>query len=54
MIDMSGKQVSKNELQLNNVPSFKLDLGNIAVGKYLIKVVNNDGSQSAVLKFEKM
>ena len=54
MHDVTGRQMISKEISLNNATSFKLDFGFIAAGKYLIKVISADGTQSAVLKFEKM
>ena len=54
LLDMSGKTIQTKETALNAVPGFTYDFGNIAAGKYLIKVTNSDGSETAVLKFEKL
>ena len=48
-----GVTVAK-EISLNNVLNFRLDFGFIASGKYLIKVQNVDGTQTSILKFEKL
>ena len=54
LMDMSGKSVLVKEMTLNNAQNFKLDVSKVASGKYLVQVNKNDGSQSALLKFEKM
>lgn len=53
LFDLSGKLLRSKELQLNFAPNFTYELGNISSGQYLIKVVNADGKESSVLKFEK-
>ncbi|MCP9751972.1 T9SS type A sorting domain-containing protein [Ferruginibacter sp. HRS2-29] len=53
-VDMAGKIIGTREATLNNVPSYRYELSNLSAGKYLIKVVNLDGSQSAVLSLEKL
>lgn len=55
MFDMNGKVIRSQEITLDNVTNFKYDVGfNIAAGKYLVKVVNQDGLQTALLKFERL
>lgn len=53
LYDMAGKLLHAKDMQLNFAANFPCELGNIAAGKYLIKVLNTDGTQSAVLKLEK-
>lgn len=53
-VDMAGKIVDTKEVTLSNVPNYKYELGNMAAGKYLIRVSNTDGSQSAVVSLEKL
>jgi len=53
LFDITGKQLRTRELQLNSVPSFNYEIGNIATGKYLIKVLNTNGSETSLMKFEK-
>jgi len=53
LFDIGGKQLRTNELQLNSVPSFNYEIGNIASGTYLIKVLNTNGSETSLMKFEK-
>jgi Secretion system C-terminal sorting domain len=54
LTDMAGKLIQSKFVELNALPSFTYSFGNIAAGKYLIKVTSDDAVQSAVLKFEKM
>lgn len=54
MYDMSGKLVQARTLQLDLATNFVYNFGAIAAGKYIIKVVNESGSESALLKFEKL
>ena len=54
MYDMTGKLVQVRTLQLDLATNFVYNFGTIAAGKYIIKVVNESGSESAVLKFEKL
>jgi hypothetical protein len=54
LLDLGGKLVQVSQVDLNGVPNFAYKFGNIASGKYLIKIVNEDGSQSFLLKFEKI
>ena len=54
MYEFGGKLVQSKELELNLVTNFAYDFGIVAAGKYLIKVLNASGSESAVLKFEKL
>lgn len=53
MLDMSGKMVQVNQMVLNNVLNFRYKTGNSAAGKYILKIVNADGTQSALIQFEK-
>ncbi len=53
LFDVTGKQLRSKELQLNFAPNFTYDLGNISAGQYLIKVINVDGKESSIMKFEK-
>ena len=54
MFDMYGKLVQVRTSQLDFATNFIYNFGTIAAGKYIIKVVNESGSESAVLKFEKL
>jgi Secretion system C-terminal sorting domain len=54
LFDMSGKLMQTNQFELNTVPSFQYKFGQIAAGKYLVKITNEDATQTALLKFEKM
>ena len=54
MYDFAGKLVQSKELQLDLVSNFAYDFGTVAAGKYLIQVLNANGTESAVLKFEKL
>ena len=54
MYDLGGKLVQSKELQLNLVSNFAYDFGTVAAGKYLIKLMNANGTESAILKFEKL
>ncbi|MEO6327347.1 MAG: T9SS type A sorting domain-containing protein [Ginsengibacter sp.] len=54
LLDITGKLLNAKDLQLNFATNFAYEIGNIVGGQYLIKVVNTDGTQSRVLKFEKL
>jgi len=54
MYDLAGKLIKAKELQLNFVSTFTYDFGNLSAGKYIIKVDNANGTESSVLKFEKL
>jgi hypothetical protein len=54
LTDMAGKLIQSKQVELTALPSFTYSFGNLAAGKYLIKVANDDATQSSVLKFEKM
>ena len=54
MYDVTGKLVQTSAVELNGVSKFDYKLGNIAAGKYLIKITKADASQSYLLKLEKM
>lgn len=54
MYDMAGKLVQAKDMQLNLVSNFTYDFGLVASGKYLIKVINSTGTETTVLKFEKL
>ncbi|MFT3981986.1 MAG: T9SS type A sorting domain-containing protein [Ferruginibacter sp.] len=53
MYDMAGKLIQSKDMQLDFATSFLYNFGNIAAGKYMVKVVNTSGTESAILKFEK-
>jgi hypothetical protein len=52
--DFAGKLVRVKEIDLDNVAHFDCELGNLAAGKYIVQVMNNDGSESAVLQLQKL
>ena len=54
MRDFAGKLVQVSEVELNNAAHFDYALGNIAAGKYIVQVISNDGSESAVLQLQKL
>jgi hypothetical protein len=54
LMDISGRLMQSNLVELNTVTSFKYNFGNIAAGKYLLKVAKEDATQSFLLKFEKL
>ncbi len=54
LVDMVGKVVDSKSVELNNVLNFNYKLGNISVGKYMLKIKSIDGIQSEVLQFEKL
>jgi hypothetical protein len=54
ILDMGGRLTQVKEIQLDNVQQFSYNLGTLGAGKYLVQVLNSDGSQSAVLQFEKL
>lgn len=54
MFDVSGQMIQLREISLDGVSKFTYNFGTIASGKYLLQLVNVDGSQSATLQFEKV
>lgn len=54
MYDLAGKLVQSKEMQLDFATSFMYNFGTLAAGKYIIKVLNAGGAESAILKFEKL
>ena len=52
--DVNGKQMQAKEVELNYATQFKYELGVLGAGQYMIQIINADGTQSAVLKFEKL
>ncbi len=54
ILDMDGRLAQVKEVQLDNVQQFSYNLGTLGAGKYLIQVMNSDGTQSSVLQFEKL
>lgn len=53
MYDLAGKMLQTKDMQLDNSTSFVYKFGSLAAGKYLIKILNASGTESAILKFEK-
>ena len=54
MFDVTGQLIKTAEMQLDHTTKFTYNFGVIASGKYLINLVNVDGSQSGTLKLEKL
>ncbi|MEI7735426.1 MAG: T9SS type A sorting domain-containing protein [Ferruginibacter sp.] len=54
MYDVTGKLVQTSAVELKGVSKFDYKLGNIATGKYLIKISKANTDQSYLLKLEKM
>lgn len=54
MYDLAGKLLQTRTLQLDFATNFVYNFGSIAAGKYIIKVMNESGSESSILKFEKL
>lgn len=54
ILDMSGRLAQIREVQLVNAQQFSYNLGTLGAGKYLVQVANSDGTQTAVLQFEKL
>lgn len=54
IVDAGGKQAQVKEVELNYVSQFKYDLGVLGAGQYMLQITNTDGTQSTVLKFEKL
>ncbi len=54
MYDLAGKLIQAKDVQLNLATNFPYSFGTLAAGKYLIKVTNAKGTESSVLKFEKL
>ncbi len=54
MTDMSGKTVSVKDVSFSGVQNFVFEFGNIAAGKYLIRVSDAQNAVLGVLQFEKL
>ena len=54
LLDISGKAVQTQQLNLTSMSKFNYNFGTLAAGKYLIKIVNSDGTQTEFLHFEKL
>ncbi len=54
LYDMAGKILQVKEMQLDLLPRFRYSFGTLAAGKYLLKIVGADGTESAVLVFNKL
>lgn len=54
LVDNAGKTYKVSEQQLDHVKSYKYDFGTLASGKYVVRILNEDGSQSSSLEFEKL
>lgn len=55
LLDNSGRLYQAKQLQLINVKSIRYDFNNkMGAGQYMIRVTSTDGTQTAVLKFEKL
>jgi Secretion system C-terminal sorting domain len=54
LIDMAGRVVSTKQIVVNNVLNFKYKIANWAAGKYALKIVSENASQSVLLQFEKL
>ena len=54
ILDMGGKTVMIKEVTVNGANNFQLKLGNIAAGKYLVKVSGDNNEILGLLKFEKL
>ena len=54
LFDLSGKLVQTKEIELNLVNNFVYNFGTLAAGQYMISVKNVSGTESSVLKFEKL
>jgi hypothetical protein len=54
LMDINGKLIQTKQLDLTGLSGFAYSFGNLAAGKYLIKVVDEAAEQTALLKFEKM
>ena len=54
LYDMAGKLIHTKEMHLNFTTNFSYEFGNLSSGKYLIKVLNEKGTESSILKFEKL
>ncbi|MFZ4770655.1 MAG: T9SS type A sorting domain-containing protein, partial [Ferruginibacter sp.] len=54
LFDLAGKLIQAKDMQLNLVNTFTYNFGTIAAGKYLIKVANADGTETSLLKFQKL
>lgn len=54
VMDMAGKTVLVKEVTVNGVNNFQLKFGNIAAGKYLVKVSGDSKEVLGLLKFEKL
>ena len=54
LVDLTGRTIQTHQVQLNNVLNFKYRIGNLAASKYMLRIVNADASETALLQFEKL
>lgn len=54
LYEIAGKFIQSREMELNFVTNFSYNFGSIPAGQYLIKVAKTDGTQSSLLKFQKL
>lgn len=53
LLDVTGRTLTTQEMQLNNVSNFKFNVGNLTSGQYLLRVFNSELNESAVVGFQK-
>ena len=54
VLDISGRLYCIKEVVLNNTVRYSLPIGNIAAGKYILNVMNANGTGTVALPFEKL
>jgi hypothetical protein len=54
LMDIKGSVVDTKRIELNNVWNFKFKVANLAASKYTLRINNLDGTQTAILHFEKL
>jgi hypothetical protein len=54
MVDMNGKTIQSGDFSLQGAKRIDYRIGMLAAGKYLLRLIHSDGSQSFVLPFEKL
>lgn len=51
--DITGKIINRKIMNLVNTPQFVYDAGTLASGQYIVNIMNGNGSQQTVVKWQK-
>ena len=51
---MLGRIIKVDQFKPDNAVSFKYKVGDVPSGKYILKIVSTNGTESAELRFEKL